>query len=64
MHIMDEANGVVTICKVFFRFKNQKWKKVWVGPKGLQALNNIPSVEFEALSSNYDLMALEVWMGQ
>jgi len=58
---MDKLNSVVIIRIVLFGLKNQKGKKVWVSPKRLQALNNVPSIEFERLSSNYDLMALEAW---
>jgi hypothetical protein len=61
---MDEPNSVVVIRKVFLGFKNQKRKKVWISPKRLQALDDVPSVEFEGLSSNYDFIALEAWTGR
>jgi hypothetical protein len=61
---MDKPNGVVVIRIVFLRRKDQEWEKIWVGPKRLQALNNVPSVEFEGLSSNYDLMALKSRTGR
>ncbi len=61
VHIVEDVNSVVIICIMFFRLKNQKGKEVWVSPKHLQALNDVPSIEFKGLSSNYHLIALEAW---